>query len=189
MQFWFFFIFLFSTSCGKFKASDHKKGIGGRQFNSTDAVFNEYIINFEKHAIRLGLGSGFKVGDIPINFGDAKGHSAICISYQNGQHEVLIDRSAWKIVKNREIIVFHELGHCKLELDHDDHKLKLANGSFKTSVMNSQLLSWRLYLFNDYNEGFLQDLFLKDRSLIVKEMTALPPNTLEFFLKSAHQKP
>jgi hypothetical protein len=67
----------------------------------------------------------------------------------NAQHTIVIDRSDWEYLNDvqREILIFHELGHCDLYLGHDH----------EPSIMQENLINWQYYLNN--REELLDELF------------------------------
>lgn len=69
---------------------------------------------------------------------------------------VVIDLEFWEGAElmERENLMFHELGHCVLNKDHND---ELTNG-FPSSIMNSCLMDSRMYELN--RDFYLFELFL-----------------------------
>lgn len=47
----------------------------------------------------------------------------VCLTYQNGDKQILINDTQWKTLSDNERIwvVFHEIGHCDFGLKHVDH--------------------------------------------------------------------
>lgn len=77
-----------------------------------------------------------------------------CDSYLH-KREVLIESSFWNTSNeyDREILVFHELGHCLLDQDHRDHRI----GTRHASIMNPTQIWWIFY--KEYREEYLDELF------------------------------
>jgi hypothetical protein len=79
-----------------------------------------YVARFEDLSNRA-------IGDIPVGFGPMdKGEDAgECMTYyeiSGTYREVIIERSWWVANRNdltREMLIFHELGHCVLDCAHD----------------------------------------------------------------------
>ena len=88
----------------------------------------------------------------------------VCIKYNNGDREILINKEAWDTFSDakKEILIYHELGHCSLNRNHDD---SLFNNK-KTSVMHSILLDENLY--NNYNYEYLLEFFTSDKTEIYR---------------------
>jgi len=72
-----------------------------------------------------------------------------CITYTNGQKEIIIDEEYWNAPEigdgDREELIFHELGHCQLGLVHVN--TLLPNG-MPTTIMNAQHFSGTWYELN-----------------------------------------
>lgn len=84
----------------------------------------------------------------------------VCIKYTNGTREILINKEAWNDFSDtkREILIFHELGHCSLDRSHDDS----LHNNHKTSVMHSILLDENIY--NSYYDEYIIELFTEDKT-------------------------
>ena len=116
------------------------------------------------------------ISDIPINFGDLDAidgsavidhdhlfHESaristtvgVCIKYGDGTKEILIRESAWNTysTQQQEILIFHELGHCLLNRDHQDERYQ----GFKISIMNSILLNQTDYDY--FYHDYIRELF------------------------------
>ena len=84
----------------------------------------------------------------------------VCIEYSNGQTEILIRESSWNTFSNsqREILIFHELGHCHLDRDHKDTTYK----SIDLSVMKSLLINQ--FDYQTYFPEYMEELFLENET-------------------------
>lgn len=84
-----------------------------------------------------------------------------CATYTDGSREVRIDRDYWTraSLTEKEMLVFHELGHCVLGRAHDDGS---DNRGFCVSIMNSGIGE----CVNRYNrnnrELYLDELFFNE---------------------------
>ncbi len=81
-----------------------------------------------------------------------------CAYNTNSPRRVTIDVSYWRTASDleKELIVFHELGHCYLERDHLD--ARVGNGACQ-SIMYSGLGGCR-FRYNSINRsGYLDELF------------------------------
>ena len=156
-----------------------------RKYNQTDPVFNQYIRSFETAGKKYTQNSNFKVGDIPINFGVIEGNKnvqGICHVYTSGEREIIIRKSWWKNADkaSKESLVYHELGHCKLDRDHKEDDLSVPSfkgASIKLSLMNPIIVDSKL--FDQYRQGYLQELFQTNhkslKSTILSSSCPLPP--------------
>lgn len=93
----------------------------------------------------------------------------VCIKYSSGEREILIRESAWNTFSDRkkEILIFHELGHCALNREHDN---TLRNDK-KVSIMNSSLLNQDLYSYLE--DSYLIELFQNSKDDIFFEIDQL----------------
>lgn len=80
---------------------------------------------------------------------------------------IVIDINEWNKPDidywRREELVFHEYGHCILDLDHDDSEIILNGEKIPRTIMHHQMFSGNIYL--RYREYYLTELFshLKER--------------------------
>lgn len=97
-----------------------------RTFKGVD---EELLPYFEEFATDCNLA----VIDIPAGFADIDEGSVVgyCTEYQQDRtyKEITIDRDYWNAVGegNRHWLVYHELGHCRLNRDHLDRTDKKGN--------------------------------------------------------------
>lgn len=128
-------VLLLTLSCGKEKIqeiSDHEA--------INNPIFDEYVIKFE-HDIETTK------GDIPIYFHPLKSNTAgLCVTYSNNKKEVQIDLDFWNKSNEitKEILIFHELGHCVLNRSHQYGSIDEC----PRSIMNPQLLTDLCYIEN-----------------------------------------
>lgn len=157
------------VSCG-LPLKHAKSSNGTRQFTSSDSTFSKYITKFETDA-KARYGTDFSVGDIPINFGDTgnDGYDGVCISYSDGTKEIIIEKDWWEDrgETSREMMIYHELGHCRLDRDHDDETIETDDHKIvKMSLMNSILPGPNHYIL--YKDGYLEELFKKTKQTLDK---------------------
>ncbi|MCO4792814.1 MAG: hypothetical protein KC493_03820 [Bacteriovoracaceae bacterium] len=165
------FLGIFSSSCGINKHFDKQKKPEGyvRQFSTTDDRFKSHVTKFENHAkIKTG-NMNFKINDIPINFGDTENEQyvGVCFSYSDGKKEILIKAIWWNMASNdaKESLIFHELGHCALDRNHnEDHILNSKGEKIRASVMHPAIVSSRDY--NEYYDGYVHELFTTDKGIL-----------------------
>lgn len=157
------------TSCGANLNKHTKESSGTRMFATTDSTFSAYVKKFEEEG-RNYYGANFSVGDIPINFGDTQdeNYDGVCIKYTNGAKEIIIKKEWWDArdnVTSREMMIFHELGHCRLDKDHDNELIPTEDGTIvKTSLMNAVLPATSTYI--TYKAGYLAELFQNTKEVL-----------------------
>ena len=133
-----------------------------KSYTDVDRVLWPYFEAFEEaaaeHKLRIdleGLGITGEVEEISEN-----GVAGTC-QYGQHIHHVTIDQSFWNrfSADKKEMVVFHELGHCVLGRGHAEGED--ANGSC-LSIMNSGT-SGCTVLYNDRNKAYyLAELFSED---------------------------
>ena len=165
-------------SCGVLIDGDFKSG-ETRQFSSTDASVMPLVKKFEQEAAKYKNRPDFKVGDIPVNFGDTrdKKFDGVCIKYPDGTREVILKQSWWEGSSEamKEVIVFHELGHCRLGRSHNNEtSLGFTSVMVKISVMNSVVPS--SYFYEMFRDEYLKELFLNSDSEILNSLEATNSN-------------
>lgn len=159
------------TSCGVAKNQKHTQHLEGtKQYAVSASVFKSYITSFEEEAAKNLSEPGFKVGDIPINFGDTTKDEfdGVCNTYSDGTKEILIKKSWWESTDNtqREIMIFHELGHCRLGRDHDEEILtSSSNKTYKASMMNPVIPHSEIY--KERRSAYLTELYLYNKSALL----------------------
>ena len=82
----------------------------------------------------------------------------VCVRNDEEPNRVAVDQEAWAAADDafRELIVFHELGHCVLDREHLDDDV---NG-ICVSIMNSGLSGCDISLENStLREEYLDELF------------------------------
>lgn len=163
--------FILFTSCGLNAHLDKKKKPVGfvRQFSTTDTTFTAYVKKFEDHAkIKTG-NMNYQVNDIPINFGDTEDEQfvGVCFTYSDGKREIIIKADWWNrsSLSSRESLIFHELGHCALDRDHNDETIINEKGqTLRASIMHPSIVSSANY--TEYYDGYVHELFTLDRGIL-----------------------
>ncbi len=161
----------FAASCGITNHFDKVKKPAGyvRQFSTTDETFNAYIKKFEDHA-KIKTGNvNYKLNDIPINFGDTENERfvGVCFTYSDGKKEVIIKADWWNKVppSSRESLIFHELGHCALDREHNEDMIVNGKGEeLRASIMHPSIVSAQAY--SEYYDGYVHELFTNDRGIL-----------------------
>ena len=87
--------------------------------------------SFASEALTYGIEIDFKDVDIDgyIENIEERGTLGQCKSYSDGSKKVIIDQPFWNqaAYDQREYIVFHELGHCVLDREHNDQEDENGN--------------------------------------------------------------
>ena len=169
---------IITSSCGMPIIGKHveKKSGTSRLFSSTDSSFTPYIAQFEAYAKSVTGNSNFSVGDVLVNFGDPEVNTfqGVCYIYSNDLREIIIRRQWWDSASDsdKESLLFHELGHCRLDRDHDDEVNIIGGKSVKMSMMNSIIV-----LGNDYSNhrpGYLDELFNGNKAAVTTSFINTP---------------
>lgn len=149
-------ILLFLASCGK-KAQDYKEG-DKPLFITSNPVFDSYKSNFEQDYYN-STGQSLSTSNIPINFKDIEDGNVVGRCYYIGSfREIVIDLNYWALANatKREILVFHELGHCALDRNHQE----LTKNGNPVSIMFPSVISDTLY--NTHKTDYLEELHTQD---------------------------
>ena len=80
-----------------------------------------------------------------------------CKTYSDGRREIVIDSEYWQRADplEREFLLFHELGHCVLDRDHNDgHERGIC-----LSIMESGTGGCRTNYSTETRETYLKELF------------------------------
>ena len=125
-----------------------------------DAALRPYFKTFEAEAAARGILIDASFDEIEGYIEQINDGNVIGQCWYNSQHpnEIRIDQEYWQSVGTigRELVVFHELGHCYLGRDHTE--ATTSNGNC-VSIMASGTGSCR----NRYNqvtrEAYLDELF------------------------------
>lgn len=127
----------------------------GRQMLYDTAIFESYVETFEKESITYGMPT--QVLELVIRFStelknDVAGQ---CQRNPNASPLILINISYWEYLTpgQKEILLFHEMGHCVLGFGHDDTE---------KAIMNTRLLAG----YGSNREGLLRNFFKKPLTVI-----------------------
>lgn len=113
----------------------------------TEAAIRGYEINFLKSAISAEM--------VEINQGNVAG---MCSTNNRGLRHIIIDQNFWLRAGHysREMIVFHELGHCILGRGHKEDAFE--NGVCKSIMRSGNGTCFDVYRLNT-RDYFLDELF------------------------------
>ena len=116
-----------------------------------------YFIDFQEEGNKRGLDIDIMNAGIDGVFDSINGVAAgQCATYTDGSSTIRVDKAYWDQVHHlkKELLIFHELGHCYLKRNHTDEETD--NGRC-ISLMNSGLGECII----DYN-GATRDQFLDE---------------------------
>ena len=123
------------------------------------AEFEPYVVLFIKESEIRNPKLKLNAKPLKVKFGPlAKDVLGQCQLYYNAPPEITIDPAKWNGTEDcfKEILMMHELGHCKLKRDHDE--VILGNG-LKESLMYPSHIGCYRYVPN--REYYLNELFSK----------------------------
>ncbi len=122
---------LLLTACG----TDHKRGSGNHppMVRDVAAELEQHVNQFEHD---YGVSVNFWVG-----FAKLDHYAGRCTWWSNGARKVEIDPDYYVGLNFAQVeqLVYHELGHCSLDLDHDDSTIGFSDisGQWPKSIMRS----------------------------------------------------
>lgn len=123
--------------------------------DGVDKQVKPYVIAFEKTF-------GIKVSNIPIHFYTLdKTTAGICYVWA-WRREIQIDPFKWVTYNKytREELVFHELGHCVMNLGHIDDMVVIGSVMIPKSIMAPNLFGSKTYYeFHEYYIQQLKDMY------------------------------
>lgn len=147
-----------------------KKSPDSREFDfeTSDAVFDPYRSKFEAEHLSETSSEIF-IDHIRINFvqeiQECESCVGACISWgENREIHILEDFWVTASEARREMLIFHELGHCALSRGHKDDTVN----SEPISVMNSFIFSPVLYI--TYVVAYINELMTEDETQIRTEL-------------------
>lgn len=160
-----FFLLCLLASCGE---DEEVTSSGPMGFQSNEELFptvtpelRPFYIAFEEEAIKRGFEINLTQEEVTGNIVQLgnMGVLGICVRSDEAPNRVAVDQEAWRSGTQafRELIVFHELGHCILNREHlDDDQDGVC-----VSIMNSGLSGCNISLEDESaREAYLDELFL-----------------------------
>jgi len=124
--------------------------------------FESYVEEF--HAQASKYNKAIDLAHLDISFGDTQSAGpeviGLCYTYESSEDkDIVINKEFWNDATElqRKELMFHEMGHCLLDLDHDD---SIVNPPGRPkSIMNSHMIAtyWLERFFDDY----VKELFSK----------------------------
>lgn len=140
---------------------------GPQGFMSNEEIFptvtpelRPFYITFEEEAAARGIEINLTEEEVTGNIAQLgnMGVLGVCVRSDEEPNRVAVDQEAWASASFafRELIVFHELGHCVLDREHLDD----AVDGVCVSIMNSGLIGCELSLEDaSVREAYLDELF------------------------------
>lgn len=144
-------ILLILTSCARIP----QKKLGSVPYRNMDARVIRYVKSFERYY-------GKNIPNINIKFRDLPGHTGgVCYTLTK---KIEIDEPKWKNDKDeysKEEVIFHELGHCVLNLGHDYH---IKRGTrCPISIMYYKGASYKR-CYRKYRPYYIMELFFRNKN-------------------------
>lgn len=147
---------LLMTSCAANHFKHVERGHNAMSLPENDPTFDSYREEFELYA-------GKDTSHIPIVFEELPARNyGRCLYFSGGRRLIQINPNSWSKMDevNREILIFHEMGHCFLDkMEHDD---KVNDEGHKTSMMSTFHLGAGYYL--PCREAYIKELVTGDKT-------------------------
>lgn len=128
---------ILSVGCGNSLSDMLNMGKKPYTKHKTSPEFMPYVHSFEQQFnVRV---------NVPVISNKIDSNKAgVCYVWSDGYREIQINSQHWSSFseEQKEQLVFHELGHCVFDLNHDDSRLQ-----YRTSCPNSIM---RSFMFNQY---------------------------------------
>lgn len=107
-----------------------------------------------EYAVRFERDMGVSTDDINMVFGKLEGSKVGLCSIKNGVVKITVDKEYWATIPElqREALMYHELGHCAMGLEHDEAKIE--NGCPR-SVMFPYLF---VNCYNSFRDYYISEL-------------------------------
>jgi hypothetical protein len=141
------------VGCGKEKSDQHEVYV--------DSALIDYIQDFEREM-------EVSAGHVSAKFADLDDPNiGMCYSWSDGRREIVIDTAAWKDMSGlgKEQLMYHELGHCALDLDHNDSTVITPGGNtIYGSIMNHYWFG-QAWFYSSYRQQY-KDALKENRLLV-----------------------
>jgi hypothetical protein len=138
-----------TSSCGKLLKRDVVTVTENRPAVTNDPTFNTYTQTFAAKMAFQSKNPNFAIGDIPVIFrspaqiaSDTNSRintvSAVCIQYAGGENLIEVSSDWWgaESESQRQLVIDHEMGHCRLGREHTDGQFTWK----AISIMHSHIL-------------------------------------------------
>lgn len=131
-----------------------------KSFDGVEAELWEHFDNFEKEAAKRGVHVDLTAAGITgtIEKINTPGMVGICNHRVDQPNHVIIDIDFWMTASEsaKEMIIFHELGHCYLKRGHND---KAHTDGTCSSIMRSGKGGCIDFYTNSKRGGYLNELY------------------------------
>jgi hypothetical protein len=119
----------------------------------TDPEFTEYLQKFTKD-------TGISV-NIPVTFMSSDKYAGWCKKYSSGYKIIEIDYKYWNSSNEngKEQIIYHELGHCLLNKEHNNETMRHSKYPIEipVSIMNSFAFG-NSFFYEEYKDHYVREL-------------------------------
>lgn len=147
----FIFIFLF-VSC---KQETTSSNTGSNTPNippvSVNVLIQPYIDSFESlYQVDIDFSVTFDTDNATGGNTSLGSTVGVCRTYTSGRREVLVNKTWWDSQSNlnRKILIYHELGHCKFNRDHDYELDSSGNRICLTTNANGECTEYKYRTFS-----------------------------------------
>jgi len=120
-------------------------------------LFEVYVEAFEKDAATLNR--RLTINSIEIKFGELNDKTLALCSLGVGTPLITVSQRLWNGLDEtqRQLVIYHELGHCVLKKAHSNQELRLPGQRMKLSIMNQHPLD--LTDYPQFRKDYLNELF------------------------------
>lgn len=131
---------------------------------SIESEFNPYVARFV--SLSQKTRNPVTISDLSVVFSDKLDTYILgqCLRQTNRTPIIMINSKLWPTLSqpSKEMLIFHELGHCRLNRDHDD-SLVISQDQYSVhkSIMSTYALEGFFYARN--YESLITELFEGDR--------------------------
>jgi hypothetical protein len=143
--------------CGVFEENDFKQK-PNKDFDWVSSPeLNNYLIKFSKY---YKVQTSHIATEFTILKDDVVGY---CWWFDDGSRKIEIDSNFWIKASDdeKEDLVWHELGHCALNLKHDSNLIDIGNyNQIPKSIMNPYVFGQMPY-YSDYKIYYFDELKTK----------------------------
>ena len=149
-------IALSMVGCGK-HADDHTAGDGESAY-VVDENLRPYIDRFQQD---IGVDASY----VAAVFGSLSSPLlGRCMSWSNGARKITVDKASWDGMTDlgREQLMYHELGHCAMNMQHDNRTVILPDSSQAYGSMMNEYWFGETTWYSTYRLNYKTSLKNKD---------------------------
>lgn len=115
---------------------------------------------FEKYVTKFEQEFNVDTFNIPIHFKKLDGAEVgMCYLFQfKYWRSIAISKEFWDDASDteKELLIYHELGHCVMELEHDNTLYNIGLYNIHNSIMNEYIIPEVFYI--NFREHYIEDL-------------------------------